>query len=206
MRVGVVWTFLLSTILSSLSPSLWETARYRLKYCLKGPLNPNQPTNQKSTTYQLLDLYNTFCKAVDSGKEVRAVFCDIIKAFDRVWHKGLIHKLRNAGFAGKILEWCSDYISNRRHRVVLNGSASGFKCISADVPQGSILGPFLFLIYINDIVETLNCNVRLFADDTSLYVTVDKSRKENPQKLTQLSSRSHPRHLVGKRTAQKTPS
>ena len=99
-----------------------------------------------------------FCEAVDSGKEVRAVFCDIAKACDRVWHKGLIHKLRNAGFAGKILEWFSDYLSNRRQRVVSNGNASGFKCISAGVPQGSILGPFLFLIYINDIVETLNCN------------------------------------------------
>ena len=66
-----------------------------------------------------------------------------------------------------------DYLSNRRQRVVLNGNASGFKCISSGVPQGSILGPFLFLIYINDIVETLNCNARLFADDTSLYVIVE---------------------------------
>ena len=120
-----------------------------------------------STTYQLLD------EAIDSGIEVRAVFCDITKAFDRVWHKGLIHKLRNAGFAGKILEWLSDYLSNRRQRVVLNGNASGFICISDVVPQGSILGPFMFLIYINDIVETLNCNLRLFADDTSLYVIVE---------------------------------
>lgn len=114
-------------------------------------------------------MFHTFCEAVDSGKEVQAVFCNITKAFDRDWHKGLIHKLRNARFASKILKWFSDFLSNRRQRVVLNGNASGFECISAGVPQSSILGPFLFLIYINDIIETLNCNVRLFDDDTSLY-------------------------------------
>ena len=67
-----------------------------------------------STTYQLLDLYNTFCEAVDSGKEVRVIFCHISKAFDRVWHAGLIHKLKCIGISGKLIDWFLDYLSNRR--------------------------------------------------------------------------------------------
>ena len=119
-----------------------------------------------STTYQLSDIYNTFCEAVDSGKEVRVVFCDISKAFDRVWHDGLLFKLSSIGISGRLLYWFRNYLADRKQRVVINGCTSEFKLVEAGVPQGSILGPLLFLIYINDIVRELNCNVRLFADDT----------------------------------------
>ena len=77
-----------------------------------------------STTFQLLHTYHMFCEAVDSGKEVRVVFCDISKAFDRVWHRGLIHKLRDMGCSESLLKWFKSYLSNRRQRVVLNGLAS----------------------------------------------------------------------------------
>jgi hypothetical protein len=126
-----------------------------------------------STTNQLVSIYNTFCKALDDGKEVRAVFCDISKAFDRVWHKGLIFKLQSAGINGGLLNWFSDYLSDRKQKVVLPGGSSQTVFISAGVPQGSILGPLLFLIYINDIVLDINSYIRLFADDTSLYIIVD---------------------------------
>ena len=126
-----------------------------------------------STVNQLTDIYNTFCKALDEGKEVRAVFCDISKAFDRVWHKGLIFKLQSAGISGTLLTWFSDYLSNRKQRVVLPGATSSWTSVKAGVPQGSILGPLLFLLYINDIVEDIHSSIRLFADDTSLYVIVD---------------------------------
>ena len=126
-----------------------------------------------STTNQLAYLYNTFCKAVDSGLEVRAIFCDISKAFDRVWHKGLISKLKAAGITGDLLNWISSYLHNRKQRVCLPGSLSAWKHIEAGVPQGSILGPLLFLIlYINDIINDISSNIRLFADDTSLYIIV----------------------------------
>ena len=150
--------------------------KYIYNYCIANNVfTPYQSGFMKgdSKTYQLLDSYNTFCEAVDSGKEVRVVFCDISKAFDRVWHAGLIHKLKCIGISGKLIDWFVDYLSNRRQRVVLNGKASSFINVPAGVPQGSILGPLLFLIYINDIVSELNCNVRLFADDTSLYVIVE---------------------------------
>ncbi|MEW8543133.1 MAG: reverse transcriptase family protein, partial [Candidatus Thiodiazotropha sp.] len=150
--------------------------KYVYNYCITNNIfTPYQSGFIKgdSTTYQLLDLYNSFCEAVDSGKEVRVIFCDISKAFDRVWHAGLIHKLKCIGITGKLIDWFLDYLSNRRQRVVLNGKASSFLNVPAGVPQGSILGPLLFLIYINDIVVELSCNVRLFADDTSLYVIVE---------------------------------
>ena len=126
-----------------------------------------------STVNQLVDIYNTFCHSLDQGKEVRAVFCDISKAFDRVWHRGLLYKLESAGISGSLLLWFKDYLNDRKQRVVLPGSASSWAFIKAGVPQGSILGPLLFLIYINDIVDDIHSCIRLFADDTSLYIIVD---------------------------------
>ena len=67
-----------------------------------------------STVNQLVDIYNTFCKALDESKEVRAVFYDISKAFDRVWHKGLLYKLKSVGVTDSLLHWCSDYLANRK--------------------------------------------------------------------------------------------
>ncbi|MCG8048840.1 MAG: reverse transcriptase domain-containing protein [Candidatus Thiodiazotropha endolucinida] len=126
-----------------------------------------------STVNQLVDIYNTFCKALDDGKEVRAIFCDVSKAFDRVWHRGLLYKLKQAGIDTTLLQWLVSYLSNRKQRVVIPGACSDWVSIEAGVPQGSILGPLLFLIYINDIVLEINSNVRLFADDTSLYLIVN---------------------------------
>ena len=126
-----------------------------------------------STVNQLTYLYNVFCQALDSGKEVRAVFCDISKAFDRVWHAGLLLKLQAAGVTGKVLAWFKSYLSDRRQRVVIPGGTSDWTSIYAGVPQGSILGPLLFLVYINDIVVDIGSHIRLFADDTSLYINVD---------------------------------
>lgn len=134
-----------------------------------------------STTNQLTFLYNSFCQALDSGKEVRVVFCDVSKAFDRVWHLGLLCKLRAAGISGNLLSWIGSYLTNRRQRVILPGSCSDWNFIHAGVPQGSILGPLLFLLYINDIVKDIGSNIRLFADDTSLSIVV-----ENPVSAAQI--------------------
>ena len=116
----------------------------------------------------MVDLYNTFGQALDEGKEVGVVFCDISKAFDRVWHKGLIAKLRHNGTTDKTLKWFESYLSKRSQRVVIPGGFSGWVEIKAVVPQGSILGPLLFVWYINDIVCEIQCGIRLFANDSSL--------------------------------------
>ena len=126
-----------------------------------------------STVNQLTFLYNTFCRALDEGKEIRVVFCDIKKAFDRVWHAGLLHKLRACGVSDSLLNWFHDYLSNRRQRVIIPGANSDWAYTKAGVPQGSVLGPLLFLVYINDIVHDIGSNIRLFADDTSLYIIVN---------------------------------
>ena len=98
-----------------------------------------------STINQLTFLYNEFSQALDNGKEVRVVFCDISKAFDRVWHKGLLFKLRSIGIKDRLLSWFSSYLKDRKQRVVLSGCNSADRLVTAGVLQGSILGPLLFI-------------------------------------------------------------
>ncbi len=127
-----------------------------------------------STICQLTEIYHKWCKAVSDGKEVRVVFLDISRAFDRVWHSGLIHKLRTAGVRGELLIWLQDYLRGRQQRVCINGQYSQWADILAGVPQGSVLGPLLFLVFINDLTHIIrHTQIRLFADDTCLFITVD---------------------------------
>ena len=115
------------------------------------------------------EIYNSF----DDGFEVRSVFLDISKAFHKVWHQGIIFRLRQNGISGDLL---SDFLSNRKQRVVLNDQTFSWSIITTGVPQESILGPLLFLIYINDLPNGLTSIIKLFADDTSLsYVVHDVS-------------------------------
>ena len=120
-----------------------------------------------STVNQLTDMNNTFCQALDEGKEVCVVFC-MSKAFDRVWHRGLLAKLYHYGITGNLHRWFVSYLSNRFQRVTIPGGISDWVEILAGVPQGPMLGPLLFLLFIYDIVREINYNIRLFADDTSI--------------------------------------
>ena len=126
-----------------------------------------------STVHQLVQIYHMMCDALDKKKDIRLVFCDISKAFDRVWHDGLIHKLQCIGIQGPLLLWFKSYLHDRQQRVIVGGKHSSWGYIRAGVPQGSVLGPLLFLVFINDITSVVNCNIRLFADDTTIFVTVD---------------------------------
>ena len=121
-----------------------------------------------------MNLVDDIHKSFDHRKsyEVRAVFLDIAKAFDKVWHKGLICKFQQNGVSGSLLSLMENYLSNRKQRVVLNGSESNFYPIEAGVPQGSVLGPLLFLIYINDLEKNIKSEVNFFADDTMLFSIV----------------------------------
>ncbi|MCG8096842.1 MAG: hypothetical protein JAZ17_25000 [Candidatus Thiodiazotropha endolucinida] len=165
------------SLLSSIGTSLEKIVHKYLHNFLiaNNTITPFQSgfTQGDSTVNQLVDLYNTFSRALDEGKEVRVVFCDVSKAFDRVWHRGLLAKLKHYGISGGLLGWFKNYLSNRYQRVVLPGGKSDWLRIKAGVPQGSILGPLLFIIYVNDIVHAIHSNIRLFADDTSLYIIVD---------------------------------
>ena len=109
------------------------------------------------------------CEEAEDGQlEVRGVFSDISKAFDKGWHGGLILKLSRDGMSGNLLYLSKDFLKYRKQRVVLNGQNSSWKGITSGVPQGSILGPLLFLIYINDLSDGFSSNCKLFADDMSL--------------------------------------
>ena len=127
-----------------------------------------------STTNQLLYLVNEIHQAFENPKslEVRAVFLDISKAFDKMWHNGLIFKLKQNGVSGNLLKFFQNYLNNRKQRVVLNGSFSNYSTVESGVPQGSVLGPLLFIIYINDLERNTESNINFFADDTMLFSIV----------------------------------
>jgi hypothetical protein len=121
-----------------------------------------------STVNQLLLISQKITEALDNKNDACLVFLDISKAFDKVWHRGLLFKLRQFGLGGTALQWVSSYLGNRQQQVTVDGVSSEPLPITAGVPQGSILGPLLFLVYINDLVDNLNCDPHLFADDTFL--------------------------------------
>ena len=98
----------------------------------------------------------------------QAVALDISKAFDRVWHAGLLHKLKSYGISGQIFGLNSSFLSNRRLQVVLDGKSSQEYSVNVGVPQGSILGPTLFLLYINDLPDDVICDIAIYADDPTL--------------------------------------
>ena len=101
--------------------------------------------------------------------DVRSVYLHISKAFYRVWHDGLIYKLRQNDVSGELLLQIQSFLADRMQCTVLYDKTSQWVTISAGVTQGSILGPLFFLAYINDLTTDLKCNVKLFADDTSLF-------------------------------------
>ena len=105
----------------------------------------------------------------------RALALDISKAFDRVWHAGLLHKLKSYGISGQIFGLISSFLSNRRLRVVLDRKSSQEYPVNVGVPQGSILGPTLFLLYINDLPDDIICDIGICADDTTFYSKCDRA-------------------------------
>ena len=127
-----------------------------------------------STTNQLLYLLDEIHQTFDSTKflEFRAVFLDISKAFDKVWRDGLNFKLEQNGISGNLLRLLLNYLDDRKQRVVINGSYSDYSNIESGVPQGSVLGPLLFLVYINYLERNIKSNIKFFADDTMLFPKV----------------------------------
>ena len=120
--------------------------------------------------YLVSEIYESF--ECQNNLEVRAVFLDISKAFDKVWHEGLIFKLKQNGIRGNLLNFFISYLNGRKQRVGINGSYSEYSLIESGVPQGSVLGPLLFLVYINDLEKNLKSQVKFYADDTMLYSIV----------------------------------
>ena len=125
-----------------------------------------------STMEQLLLVYNDIAASVDAGKIVDLVLFDYSKAFDIVCHKVLLTKLHAIGIEGKILNWINSFLSDREMRVSVRGCFSSARSVHSGVPQGSVIGPLLFLIYINHIGSQLKSKYKIFADDLKLYSCV----------------------------------
>ena len=125
-----------------------------------------------STINQLLSITHEIYDTFEHHNDTRAVFLDISKAFDRVWHDGLLLNLRSNGISGPLINLLSEFLSERYQRTVLNCKSSDWRMVMAGVPQGSVLGPLLFLVYLNDLANNLLSDVRIFADDTSQFMSL----------------------------------
>lgn len=164
------------SFLSALSKIFERCILNQLKfYCLTENILASNQYGFRSgynTTVCLVDLIDEVAKAFDEEKYAVSIFLDLSKAFDTVNHSILSYKLDLYGIRGSENQWFRSYLSNRKQKVFVNGVESNFLLINSGVPQGSILGPFLFLIYINDFEKATNYfSLRLFADDTSLTAT-----------------------------------
>ena len=130
----------------------------------------------RSCCTQLLDAMKDWVNAIDEGYPTDIIYLDYRKAFDSVPHERLLNKLEAYGIKGEIHRWIRNFLIGRTQRVIVNGEYSEAASVSSGIPQGSVLGPILFLIFINDLPEILQSIVKLFADDTKLYRTiVDKN-------------------------------
>ena len=125
------------------------------------------------TVPQLARITQEWSQLIDQSAYVGALFFDLKKAFDRVWHTGLIAKIEAAGIRGSALKWLKSFLSDRQQLTTVNGCTSSPAPVGAGVPQGAILSPLLFSVYLNDIVAAASgiCEINLFADDTSAYVS-----------------------------------
>ena len=101
------------------------------------------------------------------------IYLDFKKAFDKVPHERLLRKLHGYGIRGKVYSWIKEFLSNRRQRVVVNGQCSDWKNVTSGIPQGSVLGPILFVIFINDMPDAIACCMKLYADDAKVYNRVN---------------------------------
>ena len=121
---------------------------------------------------QLASVVEDILHDLDHLKQVDLIFLNFCKAFDTVPHSRLLLKLSLYGIQNNVNLWIQSWLTQRVQRVVVNGSHSTWLSVESGVPQGSVLGPLLFLIYINDIVKDISSNLRLFADDCLLYCVI----------------------------------
>ena len=142
---------------------------------------------RRSCETQLIMLIDELPKTMQMGKQTDLILLDFSKAFDKVAHEKLIQKLHHYGIRGDTLKWIKDFLDNRKQAVVINRVNSNCIPVSSGVPQGSVLGPILLLVYMNDLPEQVKTSVRLFADDTAMYLALSSHIEDQVLKNDLLS-------------------
>ena len=128
--------------------------------------------SKRSTILQLLHVLEEWTSALDCNKDIDVAYMDFQKAFDKVPHRRLLHKISRYNIQGALLQWLTTYLTNRTQEVVVNGHVSRKTDVYSGIPQGSVLGPTLFIIFINDLPSEIQSSIYLFADDTKLFNTI----------------------------------
>ncbi len=132
----------------------------------------------RSTSLQLLKVLDHWTDALDSDDIIDCIYMDYAKAFDKVPHRRLISKLSSYGIHNSIIQWIDAFLTDRYQQVAVNGALSGLQKMTSGIPQGSVLGPLLFVIYINDLPDLLQSQPYLFADDTKIFRVIKNNRDQ----------------------------
>ena len=146
--------------------------------------------SSRSCITQLLQVYDELTKLLDEGKSVDIAYLDFRKAFDSIPHERLMIKMKGYGINGKVLDWVRDFLTGREQLVRVGNYYSGRTKVTSGIPQGSILGPVLFTLFINDLPDTIKSNCKVFADDTKIYNEVGNSNI-NQDDLYNMQSWTH---------------
>ena len=132
----------------------------------------------RSTLSEILSCYDDWAKSRNNRKPTDIAFLDFSKAFDSVRHEHLLFKLEHHGIDGRALQWFRNFLTGRMQRVVICGTYSSWSPVLSGVPQGTILGPVLFILYVNDISPGILSTVKLYADDTKVYREISDTARD----------------------------
>ena len=146
----------------------------------------------RSCITQLLTTFEIWIQAVEDGNPVVAKYLDFQKAFDPVPHQCLIRKLAAYGVTGKILRWIETFLNDRKQRVCIEGSLSNWEDVLSGIPQGSVLGPTLFVDLINDIPDTITSLSKIFGDDAKVFRHIETSASQQYSRTTKITSQTGP--------------